>query len=368
MKRAGLLATLVAAGPLAASSSVAAPPGGPAHPEGPPSASPAPADAPAGAVGDLAIQAHQGTPGGPPIADAEVEIQLLHQGLVIDSITSRLDEHGVVVVDAVPLTMEIVPVVRLVHAGVVYEQAGELMSAEQPHQAIDITCYETTDEEPPWSVDVRHVMIMPHGTGVRVTEIIVARNPADRSWLGVAGDVDRRTAIFTLPDGAREVALQRGFPGGCCATLSAGRLISHAPLPPGETEIGFTYNVPAAADGTVAVAFTAPADVTETMVVIPDGMTTTGVEGLADAQVGVVGEQQIRSYRSGPQPAGETVRLTFGPVSAAIAPPAPAVAGNEAGSAGSADVARIVAALGGGLILLVAVVIILRPASARQAG
>lgn len=333
------------------------------------------ADAMSRRTGTLAIRAVQGTPGGPPIIDAAVEVQLYHRGMLVESIQTRLDAHGVVMLEDLPLAMDVQPIVLVTHADLVYQKVGAVMDRRNPEQSIEVTCYEVTDEEPLWKVRMRHVMVSsaPDGSdGLHVTEVMMVENPGDRTWAGtLRPSLDRPvTTAFILPDGAMGVSLGRGFHDWCCTTLdeqsgtsarygSRHALLNHLPIMPGSTEMIFSYIVPARR-GIADIDITAPAapgGVDHLMVLVPDGLETSSVEGLHASGTDMMGEKAVRRFMAAGLGSGDRVALRVAGLSSS---------GDSA--VATAEFAKAAAGIGVIALLIGAVwMIFIRPAKSRTA-
>ena len=308
------------------------------------------------ARGSLAVQAIQGTPGGPAIGAAKVEVQLVHRGMLVDTLEAMLDEHGVVMIEDLPVGMGVQPIVQVHYAGVTYQQAGAMMDTAHREQKVRVLCYEVTDEAPDWKVTMRHVMLSRAPEGLRVTELLRLENPADRTWLGTpAADGSRTTTVLTLPQGAQDVSLGRGFHDWCCSTLADGRLINHLPLMPETTELNFSYIIQPE-EGSVAIDVVAPASVDSMMVIVPEDMTMEAVQGLEAGGTQTMGSTTVRYYVAGGLAAGEVASLSVSGLAAAEA--ATTVAESTTDTAESSNLAKIIAAIGGAVLLLLAIIII----------
>jgi hypothetical protein len=306
-----------------------------------------------GARGSLAIRAIQGTEGAADVGPAEVTVQLFHRGMLFDTINTQLDEHGVVVLEDLPVGAGLQPVVQVAYAGVTYQMTGGVMDSEHPDQKIDVTCYDLTDEPPPWRVSMRHVMATPSPEGLRVTEVLVIDNPGDRTWRGVGGPDGRRmTTVFTLPRDAADVHLERGFHDWCCTALRDGRLVNSLPLMPERTEMVFSYTLPASAKGVASIDIVAPAETDHVMVVVPDDVAARPLEGLEHGGSQDLGQSRVRYFVASGQQPGAAARLA---VTGLVVP----VAANTVADTAPVGIARIVAGVGGALILLAAIVVFL---------
>jgi len=321
---------------------------------------------PPSATGSIAVRAVQGTPGAPAIGRVPVEVELQHRGMTVNTIKTQTDEHGIVMLEDLPVSMGLEPIVRVQYADLTYQVAGGLMDATHPQQQIDVTCYEPTAEAPPWKVQMRHVMISPTPQGLQVTEVMVIENPTQRTWTGIpasagSGSSKALTTAFTLPHGAANVTLVRGFHDWCCSTLANDRLINHLPLMPETTEMVYSYLVPVTS-GRATIDIDAPSAVDHMMVLVPDALTTDAFSGMQLGGTQSMGESQARYYLASNLRAGDRASITLaGLGGSGLVSGAPAV------SAGSSRAFKIVAGVGGGLILLLAAgLIFLKPAKAGR--
>jgi hypothetical protein len=317
--------------------------------------------APAAERGRLAVKAVQGTPGGDAIAAAPLTVQLFHEGMLIDVVEANLDEHGVVVLEGLPVTPAVVPVVAIEHAGVVYRQAGSLMSSTALQQMVEVTCYEATEEAPLWTVGMRHVILKPAPEGVAVTEVVVVENPTDRTWVGPADGSRSPTTSLVIAETAQNITLGPGFEDGCCTSVLRGDLINSLPLRPGKTEMMFGYLVPAV-DGAVSLTFAAPVAVTHTMVIVPAEMSVEAAAGLSPSEGRGPADANVSYLVGGPYAAGQTAQLQV------VGADAGAGDAQLAGAESGRSAAKIVAAVGGVLLLAVAIVVIFKrsPAGGRR--
>jgi hypothetical protein len=239
-------------------------------------------------------------------------VQLVHSGAVIKTITSELDEHGVVVLENIPIGMGVLPVVRVEYAGVMYQQPGVQMDVNNRQQKIDVQCYEVTQDKPAWRMVMRHVMVGRDRQGLMVAEVVVINNPGERTWLGESGGPDKdATCIVPIPKAATNVSLGKGFYDWSTTRYDAGRLISRLPLMPGSTELQFRYTIPVESGGaSIDIAVENPID--QMMVVIPAEIETESVHGIAMGGSDSFGAQQVRYYRTSDLGAGDTVHMQLG--------------------------------------------------------
>lgn len=279
-----------------------------------------------GPKGMLAIRAIQGTKGGPAVGGEEVEVILFHRDMPVKQIKGNLDEQGVLLVGDLPVGIGIRPLVRIKHAGVLYQDAAPLMDAEKPGANLDITVYEVTETMPAWKVVMRHVQAEKTEGGVNVSETVVAENPSDQTWMGAPPDAQNRRATVTLdlPPGARDVQLIQGFHGWCCSAYSGTKLSIQMPFMPGKMTYKFAYDVPAN-EGAIDLRVSAPAAVGHVAFFVP--ATGMSMEGTLVAEGGseMMGSQLVKMFQSDGIAAGDRV----GVVLTSLAPP-PAAAPSEA--------------------------------------
>ncbi len=312
-------------------------------------AAPAFAEPPPG--GSLAVRAVQGTPGAPRVGAAAATVQLYHRGVLVETIAAPLDEHGVALVEGLPLDMDIQPVAQVVFHDLTYQQIGAVMDAAHPRQSLEVVCYEPTEELPAWNVSMWHVLIDRLPQGYAVTELFVVENPGVRTWVGAPGPegaARRVTIAFPLPAEATDVRLARGFHDWCCTTRSRESLLNHLPLMPQRTEYKFSYVLPAQPGESVEVGARAPAPVSQLMVVLPADIQVAAAQGLNFTGKQDAGSAHLAAYMASGLLPGDVASVTL---ASAAAP-----AGD-----GHAVAARVAAAVGGGLLLLVAAAVLLRP-------
>ncbi len=329
-----------------------------------------PAAAPA-TVGTIAIKVTQGTPGEPPIGVIPVEVQLFHRGMLLDTIKTETDEHGVALIDQISIAMPVQPLVKVNFDKLDYQVGGGMLDAEHPRQDIEVVCFASTDVPPAWKISMRHLMAVPEAGGLRVTEMMVVENPGQRTWIGrKEGGPKLVTTSFPLPADAKDVQLGRGFHKWCCSTLINGSLVNHLPLMPEASEMTYSYLMPAK-NGVVALDLTAPATVESTMVVLPSMLHAETLTGLSFGGEQSMGEGTVGVYMAAAMNAGQKATMSIGGVPemapgsampAATGPsaqPATPKAAQTQSPAG-ADMAKLIAGIGGVLILVIGGTVLLR--------
>lgn len=312
-----------------------------------------------GPKGILAIRAIQGTKGGPEVGGEEVEVVLFHRDRAVKQIKAQLDEHGVVLVNDVPVSLALTPLVRVKHAGVLYQDSGPTMDAANPNVSMDVTVYEVSDDPPPWNVAVRNVMASENPEApdrVAIGEVVVVENPADRTWIGAPADAQNRraTVVLTLPPGAKDITLQQGFHGWCCTEQTGQTLTVQMPLMPGRHTYKFRYSVPlVGGKADLRVASAAPA-VTSAFL-IPTGATTEPLTLLKETPPAP--DIDGRMFEAAQVPAGEPVGLVLTGWGEPLG-------GDMPGSAGSFN--RMYLWIGAGVALLIVGLVVGRRMAARS--
>lgn len=259
--------------------------------------------------GSLVIQAIQGTPGGPAIKNIGVEISLVFKKAPPQTIHAQLDEYGIVYLNDIPIDADVRPVIRIDYAGVTYQEAGEIMGRANREQSIEVKCYEVTSDIPLWTMPVRQVMLSHAPQGIKVTEILVIKNPSERTWLGTQNHSDRPvTMSVRLPQGAEQIKLGTGFHQWCCTSIESGMLVNHLPMMPDITEMNFSYIINTT-DGTFDLNIIAPADIEQMVVMVPDDMHAHSTDGLTLGKTELIADTTVRYYTVTDSSKGDTAQL-----------------------------------------------------------
>lgn len=308
----------------------------------------------------IVVKAVQGTGGAPSLAGQAVVVELISDGKVAKRVEAKLDEHGVAMLEGIDATGMVQPRVTIDYAGVTYQQLGRIMAAQQPDQVIRVPVYQTTATKPDWSIAMRHVMIRPMSQGLDVIEMLVVTNPTDRAWVGKAGDADATFAL-SMPAGATEVRFGDGLDEST-TQIKDGQLIAHAPLMPGQTQIRFAYLVPVA-DGKAAMTLASPADVQQMIVFVPDDGSKVTTEGLGAPENMAGHSMPIRLYKAAGVKAGDAIGLTITDIKEkpTVTPTTTTTTSPQAGaSSPTGNMPKMIAGLGGGLMLLTFGFVVLR--------
>jgi len=264
-----------------------------------------PATSPVSSGGVVEVRTVQRTPGGTAPAGSAVYVDVL-VGKQISRQEAKLDDAGRATVEGLPLPCR--PLVTVVHQGVEYRAMGAPMDAANPRQTVEVGVYDSTAEEPAWSVKMRHVLLRAGRDGVQVTEVLAVENPADRSWTG-RNDASGRpvTLEIRLPDGASEVKVGGAF-DECCTELAEGVLKSRSAIVPGVTQYHVQYEL-AARGGRVDFQLRAPAPVRQTMLMAADDGTTVESAELMPVSDAEMSGRGMRLFSAGPVDKGRTMSV-----------------------------------------------------------
>lgn len=288
-------------------------------------------------VGSISIRAVQGTKDGPAIGVENVTVELVVGEEDNATIDTKLDEHGVVLIEDLPMMRPFQPRIAVKHGGATFEVFGKPMDAAHPNQQITVPVYETTQEAPKWEMRARHLKMTPSPEGLEVTEMWSLENPSDLAWIGAADPQGRRTTVVVpLPTGASDVEIGGGL-HPCCTQVVEGRVVSAAPLNPGLTQATVTYTVPVK-DQQAKLDIVAPIPIKAMALLLPADRTTLQGPGVEPDGTLMMG-RQMRKFRVPPLEAGQSLLLTVGNL------PAPAAA-----DGGSWSTPQILGAVGGGAI------------------
>jgi hypothetical protein len=282
-------------------------------------------------TGSIAIKAVQGTKGGPKIGPAVVIVELYGQAGKIRTIETKLDAHGVVLIEHLPLIAPFRPRVFVKHGGVAYSQDGEVMNADNPTQDISVKVFETTDKNPKWSVAMWHLVLLPaEKGGMKVTELLVVNNPADSAYLGAPNADGRQTAIaLAMAKGAKGITMSGALEDWSTSVIGDS-LVSKAPIIPGLSQFHLNYIVPRP-DGTAEVNLVAPAAAKQLMVFVPKGSKGLKSDTLKAGELVNISKRSMQVYAVSNVSEGQKISFSVGALAGPVATSMPAVPNDGSG-------------------------------------
>ncbi len=309
----------------------------------------------------LTILAVQGTKDGPKISGGDVTVELFRGEGKPERIKTRLDANGKAELKGLPVKAPFQPRATIEYQGALYQVVGKAMDAAHSHQTITVKVYEVAEQTPDWQIAMRHIMLRPSADVLGVEEMVVVRNPTDRSWLSPLNEHGfRASLVLDLPADASDISL-----GGALhmhwAKIVAGRLYHTRPLVPGVSHLSLNYKIPVT-NGQARVQVIAPVSIKRLMVFLPDDGTHFQAEGLQMTSYPDAGQKNMRAYMAPSElPAGQQTVLIVSNLPAA-----------DQGAADyvdrSATLPQILAIIGGAVVLILCVVVlVIKPSKKRKA-
>nr|BBH94356.1 hypothetical protein KTA_25550 [Thermogemmatispora argillosa] len=211
--------------------------------------SPAASARAASGAGTGTIRGHlvNGTHDQAPVAGQSVTLQMAQDGSARDLTTRKTDSQGAFVFTGLSTASTVKYAVYTRYQGAQY--VSDLIDlSKQAVQQIELTVYDASSSSA--NVAVVQATILVHepdaskGT-FSVSEIYFFQNVGKTTYVGSlnAGQGRPNALLFSLPQGARNVALAQGF-NGVEAVQVAGGFACDAAVPPGETQFSFSFEVP----------------------------------------------------------------------------------------------------------------------------
>ncbi|MBX5449397.1 MAG: hypothetical protein IRZ24_04955, partial [Thermogemmatispora sp.] len=211
-------------------------------------ASAVPAQAGNGA-GTGTIRGHlvNGTHNNAPVANQSVTLQMAQDGSARDLTTLRTNSQGAFLFTGLSTANTIKYAVYTRYQGAQY--VSDLIDlSKQAEKQIELTVYDASSDSA--NVAVVQATILIHepdaskGT-FSVSEIYFFQNVGRTTYVGSLNASQGRpnALLFSLPQGARNVALAQGF-NSVEAVQVAGGFACDAAVPPGETQFSFSFEVP----------------------------------------------------------------------------------------------------------------------------
>lgn len=298
-------------------------------------------------LGTLTIQAVQSTAGGAAVSGGQAVVDLYTQDQLLKSHEVPLDAAGRATLNDLPVSLGLLPVVRVVYNGIEYAAQGQAMDSTHPTQQIDVPVYEATAESPAWQIKMRHLMVQSASAEMlQVMDVLQVENPSDRAWTGApAADGKGTTFVLPLPDGASNVQLIEGF-HDCCTVIDAAGVHNQMALLPGVKLYRLAYTLPVES-GNARISVTNPAPAGHVMVFVPNDGSQVQADGLSAVE-SKMDDGSTRFFAAHDLQAGKPVSLALSGVTASAA--------TESASAptatSTATIAKAIAGAGSILILL----------------
>jgi len=200
-----------------------------------------PLSASADSTGTISGTVTNGTPGGGSVAGLSVTLYE-YQGMnVVKQYTGTTDDSGKYVFKDVPVLDGEAYVAHVNYANVDYP--GTLLLMPQDAGKVDaIKVYEPSTDASIISLDSRSIVVNGADAGSRLVslfEILAISNKSDHAYIGKDGVVLR----LGLPDGAAQITPQPGFDFGD-AKIENGTLVTTGAIAPGDQTALIAYSLP----------------------------------------------------------------------------------------------------------------------------
>ena len=288
----------------------------------PTSSTRAPATTEPAVTGTIFVKVIQGSAGGTKVAGALVTANLGGHGSNDKAriLTTKADEKGVAVFQKIPLTPPFHPRVTVTHGGTTFEAEckgpDDIMSLVDTERMITVVVHDITEEPPAWEVVRRDITLLPSPHGLFVSDTLLVHNPSDRTWLS-APDAKgaRASVVLPLPAGAKDVP--KGMHGGTPGIgIVDGKIVSPAPLPPGQSRFSLRYILPSTEVGALSkttVELVAPVLTRDLIVHVPHRKDVTfSAEDMTAGRVYDAGRGRLmQEYMTPDLPAATTVSMVI---------------------------------------------------------
>jgi hypothetical protein len=200
-----------------------------------------PLSASADTTGTISGTVTNGTPGGGSVAGLTVTLYE-YQGMnVVKQYTGTTDDSGKYVFKDVPVLDGEGYIAHVTYSNVDFP--GTLLLMPQDAGKVDnIKVYEPSSDPSIISLDSRSIVVNGADGGSRLLslfEILAVSNKSDHAYIGKDGVVLR----LGLPDGAAQITPQPGFDFGD-ARIENGTLITTGPIAPGDQTALIAYSLP----------------------------------------------------------------------------------------------------------------------------
>ncbi len=131
------------------------------------------------------------------------------------------------------------------HLGVPYVRRDVRVEAGHPAVTADLEVFQTTTDASAVSIESNHILVEPEGEGARVLEIVVYGNAGRRTYLGepTPASPTGHRLVVPLPEGYTALDAPPGIREQIANRTETGFDLA-LPMPPGQTQVAFTYRVP----------------------------------------------------------------------------------------------------------------------------
>lgn len=201
---------------------------------------------PAAAAGDGVIQGKVAnmTPGGAGVGGIEITLHTYQRETDQGQSKTTTDAEGLYRFSALNTEPEYSYGITLTYQDAYY--VSDLVAFEaDPTVSLDLAVYDATSSPDGVRFSQSHTVVQTQGSDIMVLEVYVVENGGLRTYVGsqLVPELNRKETIrFSLPAGAGPVTPRNGLLDGYIA-IQGNELVDTLAVPPGETQIAFSYPV-----------------------------------------------------------------------------------------------------------------------------
>ncbi len=200
-----------------------------------------------GTSGTISGRLLDGTRNNAPVAGQSVTLQMAQDGTARDLTTLKSHADGSFLFEDLNPASGIQYAIYTRYQGAQYF-TNPIDLSKHPQQRVDLTVYDATQSSANLAVVQATILIQEPDASkgsFTVSEIYFFQNIGKTTYVGsLNGNQGRPNALlFSLPQGARNVALDQGFNSVEAIQVNGG-FATDAAVPPGETEFSFSFEVP----------------------------------------------------------------------------------------------------------------------------
>jgi hypothetical protein len=169
-------------------------------------------------------------------ASAEVGFLLVQNGRRSEVLHKSTDPEGRFAFTGPFITPGLTFALEARYQGVPYP-SSELRVGEQSEVLLEV--FEPTADDGQVRIKAHQLFLALGASGIEAAQFVEIENQGERAYVGVGEGESRRVTGFIVPQGAS------GFQStsGTLAEAGPGRLFDSQPLPPGLTQLSFTYEL-----------------------------------------------------------------------------------------------------------------------------
>lgn len=264
---------------------------------------------------DFTITGHvvNGTAGGVAPKDGRVQAYAYTRERVDGPWDAAIDATGAYRVDNVPRFEGATYVLGIEYGGALYaERLDE--PGDEPVVTRDVTVYDSSTVDPGIQFDQVAILVsaVDAGQGIlSILEIHRLENPTDRTFApstsGPGGPAG--LLVFPLPPNAFDLRAHVGLDPSRLVQIDRG-FASLAPIPPGRTEIGFSYKFPYTEDS-LQLSRNVRYPIARLSVLVPQDGPSVASDQLSPTDAASFGGRPYRTFTGGPLSPGQAVQINL---------------------------------------------------------